>query len=350
MTQRVRLWEVRSDQQPTEIPSTQIDLEDKLEDWLESDISMLGPGLLVIGRQVRTGFGAIDLLCLDSSGDTVVIELKRGKTPREVTSQALEYASWVKELSNDQITEIATRHFEKYSHSLDAAFQERFDEQLPNELNLSHRSLIVAEAMDASTERIVRYLSDMNVPINLTIVQHFKADDGKEMLARVYLIDPETADAKSRYTSKRTSRSNLTGLQVLADGNGIGPLYSSIRNGVNGILSGRALTQKNVGYAVKLDGGATRTVLIISAVPDEENGGLEFTAHASRFGNYLGVTSEELREWLPKNTGEADVTGWAGSSDDERAQALGLRGSFQDLDEVDKFLSGLRTIKATTTR
>ena len=183
---------------------------------------------------------------------------------------------------------------------LAGAFQEKFGEQLPNDLNRNHRSLIVAEAMDASTERIVRYLSDMNVPINLTIVQHFKADDGKEMLAQVYLIEPEAVDAKSRYTSKRTSRSNLTELQVMADGNGIGPLYSSIRNGVNGILSGRALTPERVGYAVKLDGGETRTVLIISAVPDEGNGGLAFVAHASRFGNYLGVTSEELREWLPK--------------------------------------------------
>ena len=51
-----------------------------------------------------------------------------------------------------------------------------------------------------------------------------------------------------------------------------------------------------------------------------------------------------------KNTGAADVTGWAGSSEDERAQALGLGGSFQDMDEVDKFLSGLRTINSTMTR
>ena len=97
MTQRVRLWKVRPDQPPAEIPSTQVDFEDKLEDWLESDVSLLDANLLVIGRQVLTDFGgAIDLLCLDSSGDTVVIELKRGKTPRDVTAQALDYASWVK--------------------------------------------------------------------------------------------------------------------------------------------------------------------------------------------------------------------------------------------------------------
>ena len=273
MTQKVRLWEVRPDQRLTEISSIQINLEDRLEDWLESDISMLDPSLLVIGRQVPTDFGgAIDLLCLDSSGDTVVIELKRGKTPRDVTAQALDYASLVKELSSDRIIEIADRYFAKYLSSLDEAFQQKFDEQLPDELNLSHRSLIVAEAMDASTQRIVRYLFNMKVPINVATVQHFKADDGREMLAQVYLIEPEVAEAKSRSTSNRTSRNNLTGLQAMADGNGIGDLYSRMRNGVNGILSARVLTQKNFGYTASLVGGGTRTVLIISAVPDEENG------------------------------------------------------------------------------
>ena len=96
--QRVCLWEVVSDQKLHEIPSNQINLEERLEGWLASDISVLDPNLLVIGKQVRTDFrGVIDLLCLDSAGDTVVVELKKGQTPREVAAQALDYASWVKD-------------------------------------------------------------------------------------------------------------------------------------------------------------------------------------------------------------------------------------------------------------
>ena len=113
----------------------------------------------MIGRQVRTDFGGmIDLLCLDNAGDTVVVELKKGRTPREVAAQALDYASWVTDLSGERLAEIADEHFRE-SDSLDAAFQKQFEKPLPDELNLDHRSLIVAEAMDASTERIVRYLS-----------------------------------------------------------------------------------------------------------------------------------------------------------------------------------------------
>ena len=99
MTQQIRLWEITTDDTLAEITSSEIPLEQKLEDWLESDISMLDSNLLVIGRQVRTDFeGIIDLLCIDNSGDLVVVELKKGRTPREVTAQSLDYASWVKDL------------------------------------------------------------------------------------------------------------------------------------------------------------------------------------------------------------------------------------------------------------
>ena len=100
--QLVRLWEVSSEKQLLEIPHNEISLEGDLENWLENDVSILDPDLLVIGRQVPTAFGGrIDLLCLDSNGDTVVVEIKKGQTPREVTAQALDYASWVKDLGRD---------------------------------------------------------------------------------------------------------------------------------------------------------------------------------------------------------------------------------------------------------
>ena len=69
MPQKVRLWEVSPQSTLTEIARSEISLEQRLEDWLANDISMLDSNLSVIGRQVRTDFdGAIDLLCLDSQG------------------------------------------------------------------------------------------------------------------------------------------------------------------------------------------------------------------------------------------------------------------------------------------
>ena len=53
MPDEVRLWRVGEGESLSEIKRAKLDLEERLEDWLESDISMLDPGLLVIGRQVR---------------------------------------------------------------------------------------------------------------------------------------------------------------------------------------------------------------------------------------------------------------------------------------------------------
>ena len=185
--QQVRLWEITADRKLLEIPARYASVEQWIEDWLADDISVLDPSLMVIGRQVRTSFGgALDLLCMDGDGNLVVVELKRGQTPRDVTSQALEYSSWVKELQFDEITGIADS-YPGISGTLETAFQEKFGTELPEQLNQGHRSLIVAESVDAGTDRIVRYLAEMEVPINVATVQHFEDANGRELLAQVYL-------------------------------------------------------------------------------------------------------------------------------------------------------------------
>ena len=81
--------------------------ESKLEDTLAADLSVLAPGLMLVGRQVATAFGKfIDLLAMDRDGNLIIIELKRDKTPRDVVAQTLDYTSWVETLSYEQVTEI----------------------------------------------------------------------------------------------------------------------------------------------------------------------------------------------------------------------------------------------------
>ena len=340
--QQIRLWEIADGRQLVEIKSNPIPLEELLEDWLESDISVLDPNLLVIGRQVDSDFGGtIDLLCLDSAGDTVVVELKKGKTPRDVTAQALDYASWTKGLSFDQLVNIADDYF-KAPESLAAKFRERFEEDLPGELNQSHRSLIVAETMDASTERIVRYLSELKVPINVATVRHFRDGTGREMLAQVYLIEPEVAEERSRAASSRRGVT-LTALQSEADRNGIGDMFRLMREGTRDILLARPYINR-IWYGVRLSNGAQRLLLIVWSDPVEPGPGMSFRVHASRFSEHWVVSEEQLRGWLPQNTRDGSVRGWSGSSPEERENARGLEGAFQSEDEVKAFVDGLRTL------
>jgi RecB family endonuclease NucS len=92
MPPQVRLWKVESGDKLGELASTSLDLEVRIENWLVEDIRVLDPELLVVGRQVETDFGGvIDLLCVNEAADLVIVELKRDKTPREITAQVLDY-------------------------------------------------------------------------------------------------------------------------------------------------------------------------------------------------------------------------------------------------------------------
>jgi len=212
MPEEVKIWKIMDGDRLKEIRRTKLDLENRLEQWLENDISIISNNLLIIGRQVRTEFGGeIDLLCLERNGDAVVVELKRDKTPRDVVAQVLDYGSWVSDLSNDKISEIANEYLGD-DGPLEGAFKHKFDEEIPEVLNENHKLLIIASDMDSSSERIVRYLSNSyGVGINTVSFQYLKDDDGSEFLARVFLIAPSQVEQKlqTRSASKRRQQDEI---------------------------------------------------------------------------------------------------------------------------------------------
>jgi len=204
----VRVWEVTKGDKLMEIKPSKLDREERIEKWITKDISVLEPdgsGLLVIGEQVQTAFGKeIDLLCIDSDGDLVIVELKRDKTPREVTAQALDYASWVKNLGASEIENIAAGYLKNGKHLKDA-FEETFGSEFPDVINGDHAIKIVASEIDDSTERIIRYLSEKGIDINVVRFQMFQSEDGRELLVRTFTVPPDEAEQNSGRRTKRTS-------------------------------------------------------------------------------------------------------------------------------------------------
>lgn len=197
----VGLW--RLGKQLTKVDFCAIDSENRLEGYLAQDISIIDPGLLLIGRQVPTSYGKfIDLLALDANGHLVVIELKKDRTPREVVAQLLDYGSWVRGLEDDDIASIFEAYLTKCAPnftgtSLDQAFCEKFGvEEMPETLNESHDLVLVAGNLDDSTERIITYLAEeYGVSINAIFFRFFRDGDA-EYLSRAWLIDPVEVEAK----------------------------------------------------------------------------------------------------------------------------------------------------------
>jgi hypothetical protein len=72
-------------------------LEANLENFLVANIQKLELGLKVVGRQLETKeVGRLDILCEDSIGSLVVVELKRHKAGNSIMDQILHYMGWVK--------------------------------------------------------------------------------------------------------------------------------------------------------------------------------------------------------------------------------------------------------------
>lgn len=65
----------------------------------------------------------------------MIIELKRDKIPREITAQVLDYASWVKNLTADQVQEIARTYL---NSDLEEEFESKFNQDVPESLNQQH--------------------------------------------------------------------------------------------------------------------------------------------------------------------------------------------------------------------
>ncbi len=329
MSSELRLWHVYDDK-PTEIERASLNLEDRLEKWLEADISMLDPSLLVIGSQVQSTGGPIDLLCIDADGDLVIVELKKERTPRQVTAQALDYASWVDGLSTDEVTEIGDAYL---SEGLEETFLKRFGDELPETVNADHRILVVASAIDASTERILNYLSGRHrVNINAATFHYYKPDNGPELLARIFVLEPSEVEEKSGSKSKRQPRLTYAKLRELADQARVNDLYDHAVAALEGPLQ-KKRTRTSIGFRARFARGK-RTV--ISFVPGESGpeNGLRYQLYYERFAELAGLSAAEVRGLLPPEHEPADLAG--GSP--------GVVGFLKTLEEIDRIAGALSMV------
>lgn len=194
MSFNINLWGVDNGRL-IELPKQRLDNEDRLEQWIADDVSLLGLDLLIIGRQLRTSSGGkIDLLAIDQQGDLVILEVKRDRTPREVVAQALDYASWIENLPPVEVGEVAQKYLER---PLADSFRERFGTSLPEIVNNDHRMVIVASELDDSSERIVQYLANRHsININVVFFSCFRQGQ-KEFVGRAWLLDPEEVEERS---------------------------------------------------------------------------------------------------------------------------------------------------------
>lgn len=173
-----------------------------LEPWLESNPKLIGYDIAIIGRQVMSKSGPIDLLGIDKSGNLIIIELKRDQLPREALAQSIDYASDVAEWGIEKISEVCSVYSNK---TLEDVLNEHFpDIDLENiNINNTQRIVLIGFSVESSLERMIEWLSDRyNVSINAIVLNYIKTSSGDELLAKTSIISEELEQERVKKQKK----------------------------------------------------------------------------------------------------------------------------------------------------
>ncbi len=171
--------------------------KDDLEQWIKSDPTVLGNDIAIIGEQVQTSSGPMDLMGIDSSGNVVIVEIKRDKLPREALVQAIDYASDVAGWDLQRFREICSTFT---NQTFEDFFQHQFEGISLEDLaiNQAQRLLLVGFAVEDSLSRMIEWLSDKyNVGINAIVLNYVRTPKGDEVLSRMAIIPEELEKQKA---------------------------------------------------------------------------------------------------------------------------------------------------------
>ena len=174
---------------PQRVPRSDIGLEKHFEDWIVNDVTMIGEGYTLVGRQVSIDDGRLDLLAIDSKDRWLVIEIKPGRLHAGALQQALYYASSLARLDADEL-------FEKLKPNLgdfgdEKTLSERVKQQLDNEDGEREIAmLLVGAGIHAGLERMNEFLARFRVPVSVVSFDVFRLDDGPQLLIREVVDEP----------------------------------------------------------------------------------------------------------------------------------------------------------------
>ncbi|WP_069733925.1 DUF4268 domain-containing protein [Pseudorhizobium pelagicum] len=173
-----------------------------LQEWLANKPDALGEELLVIQKEFA-GFSdtseRLDLLAVDKQGSLVIIENKLDDTGRDVTWQALKYASYCARLTRDDIRDVFQSYLDRYSPGTKAEEllctfldEEEYQEIVLNK-GVTQRIMLVAANFRKEVTSTVLWLSSFKLRVQCFKVTPFS--QGEELFLTIDQIIP-TKDAE----------------------------------------------------------------------------------------------------------------------------------------------------------
>lgn len=235
---RINLWSVQERDGVLRAVSleevTNTETENHLEELLVASPDLLLPGLVLIGRQLPTEGGPLDLLGVDQDGRLVVFELKRGTLTRDAVAQVLDYASDLAEKGFEEITRLVEKYSGQRGIQAIQDFEDWFGREFPDSGGTDDggpRMVLVGLGADDRARRMVDFLVGTGVDIQLLTFQAFSAE-GRLFLARQ--VESKALTAKTGEGSSKEE--NRRSLMALAKEHGVEDLLVEAGDHINQLL------------------------------------------------------------------------------------------------------------------
>jgi hypothetical protein len=171
--------------------------EKNIENWIADKPQLIFPNeeILTIGQSI-SGRSMADVLALDTSGNLIIIEIKRDWSNRKTVGQLLEYAAKFRDVSYERLAEEANKYNkweegELYDKFLDFADDEDFSRK---DIGTRQRIMIVAPDADTGLKRIIDWLKDYGVPVEF-VPFHIYTDNNDK--PKLFMIDGVTSSPET---------------------------------------------------------------------------------------------------------------------------------------------------------
>ncbi|MBX3582835.1 MAG: DUF4268 domain-containing protein [Rhizobiaceae bacterium] len=274
-----------------------------LQEWIAKYPEVLGEDLLIIQKEFA-GFSdtneRLDLLALDKQGSLVIIENKLDDAGRDVTWQALKYASYCASLSRENIRSIYQEYLSKNSlgETAEDKLCEFFDVDEFSELNLNkgvtQRIILVAARFRKEVTSTVLWLMNFNVRLQcfkttpytlndqlfLAVDQIIPTKDAEEfMIGLAAKAQDEVIGAETQNT-RHTLRRDFWA-QLLPVMNQRSELYRNITTSQQNWISA-STGIRGIGLNFVVTGDACRAEIYIDRGSKTENERIFDLLHASK--------------------------------------------------------------------
>jgi hypothetical protein len=229
--QNIELWDIAPDGQGGRdaipmVAAPSDEAERLLEDLIVRQPNLLGRGIALIGRQLPTSGGPLDLIGVDQDGRIVVFELKRGLLTRDAVAQILDYASDLVEKGEEQLARLVETNSGRNGIPTLDDFADWYSQQYPDSdgpLSLPPRMILVGLGADERAKRITSFLTQRSVEIELLTFYAFRSEN-RLFFARL----SESEVPKPSAVSPANKESNRRALHELAEQYGVKDLMEEI--------------------------------------------------------------------------------------------------------------------------